>query len=666
MRAKNGRETRKSGKAGNGQAEQGNGKTGSGTTEQKDGKTGSGTTEQKDGKTAIRKARKREKKQEEKLGMKRLISNVWYVMRYIYAHDKKMALSYIAAQCASAGANAYLSTFLLKEIIQVLTQGADVAALVRLLVIWLVIYSVVQLGIYITLENVFYIRLVKVSGGIQRELMEKAGRIDLICYDLPEYYDDFVVAASQSEGMITKAVMCIANIASCMLAMLIAGAMIVTINPVVALFPTIGFLINIITRFIITKLEFQYELEKAKIGRKADYSRRVFYQPEYAKEIKLSGIEEALIAQYDEAVAEERKMALRYSLKIIPPTLINWICVYTVCQFYAVPVYLAYLAVVKKKIGLGEVASLKNATNDIKSRLDGVNYALVDFQRVGQYAEKFRRFVDYEIGIEGCAGSVAVPEDCTLELKHVSFKYKDSEAYVLKDVSMTVRKGEKLALVGENGAGKTTLIKLIMRLYDVTEGCITYGGVDIRKLDIREYRRKLGAIFQDFQIYGATLAENVKMDVVEQEERTDIRRALERADFGERLAKLENGLETELTREFSDNGIMLSGGESQKAAIARMFLRDMRIAILDEPSSALDPIAEYRLNSSMLEHASGQAVILISHRLSTTKDADRILLLEHGVIAESGTHTELIARGGTYADMWKVQAEKYGKEIFAG
>lgn len=158
----------------------------------------------------------------------------------------------------------------------------------------------------------------------------------------------------------------------------------------------------------------------------------------------------------------------------------------------------------------------------------------------------------------------------------------------------------------------------------------------------------------------------MKMDVVEQEERTDIRRALERADFGERLAKLENGLETELTREFSDNGIMLSGGESQKAAIARMFLRDMRIAILDEPSSALDPIAEYRLNSSMLEHASGQAVILISHRLSTTKDADRILLLEHGVIAESGTHTELIARGGTYADMWKVQAEKYGKEIFAG
>ncbi|MBQ7757200.1 MAG: ABC transporter ATP-binding protein, partial [Oscillospiraceae bacterium] len=486
------------------------------------------------------------------------------------------------------------------------------------------------------------------------------------CYDIPDYYDDFVIAASQSEEMCKKAIMSVANIISHIVAMLVAGTMILTVNAVIMIFPVIGFVVNIITRFIITKLEYQYNLEKQRIGRKADYSKRVFYQPEYAKEIKLTGIEEALMEQYDEAIAEERKMALGYSLKIIVPTLINWITVFTLCQFYAVPVYLAYLAIEKKTIKLGEVASLKNATNGIKNHLDQMNYALVDFQNVGQYAEKFRRFMDYKINIEGCEGELPVPEnDCTLELRNVSFKYKDDEKYVLKNVSMTIKKGEKLALVGENGAGKSTLIKLIMRLYDVTDGEILYGGVDIRKLNTKAYREKIGVVFQDFQIYGASLAENVKMDFVSDCDSEKIENALKRADFGAKLKTLENGIETELTKEFSEEGTMLSGGEGQKAAIARMFMGDMPIAILDEPSSALDPIAEYRLNKSMLENAENQAVILISHRLSTTKDADRIILLENGKIAESGTHKELLSKVGLYAEMWNVQAEKYCASIYA-
>ncbi|MGN0587362.1 MAG: ABC transporter ATP-binding protein [Oscillospiraceae bacterium] len=598
-------------------------------------------------------------RKDEKIGIKRLISNVFYVMRFACRHDKKMAGAYIVGQCIHNGASAFLNTFILKEIIDVLTDGADISSILTLLAVWFLVDSA-GLAVHIALENFFYTRFVRVSGAVQRELMEKARLMDLKCYDIPEYYDDFVIAASQSEDMVLKGIMSVARIAASILTMLIAGTMIVIMNPVIAIFPIIGFIINIITRFIITKLEYQYSIEKAKINRKADYSKRVFYQPEYAKEIKLTGIEEALMEQYDEAIAEERKMALKYSLKILPPTLINWICTFTLCQFFAVPVYLAYLAIEKQSIRLGDVASLKNATNRIKSCLDGMNYALVDFQTVGQYAEKFRRFMEYEINIEGCKGTEPVPEDdCTLELKNVSFKYKDSEKYVLRNVSMTVRRGEKLALVGENGAGKSTLIKLIMRLYDVTEGSITFGGVDIRRLDTKEYRRKIGTVFQDFQIYGATLAENVKTDHVDVTDRDKVIAALKRADLGSKLEKLPDGIDIELTKEFSDSGIMLSGGEAQKAAIARMFMRDMPIAILDEPSSALDPIAEYRLNRSMLDNAENQAVILISHRLSTTKDADRIILLENGSIAESGTHSELLAKRGTYAKMWNVQAEKY-------
>lgn len=604
-------------------------------------------------------------KKKDKITIKRLISNVIYVLKYAFRHDSVMAISYIVSRCFFMGAGVYMDTFLLKDIIDIFTTTADLKSVIKVLAVMLVLH-IIRLVIFRFCENMFWTRMVGFSGSIQRELMAKAQLIDLKCYDIPEYYDDYVIAASQSEEMAKKAIMSVASIASSITSMLVAGTMIIIVNPVLAIFPAVGFVINIITRFIITKLEYQYNLEKQRIGRKADYSKRVFYQPEYAKEIKLAGIEEALMEQYDEAIAEERKMALKYSLKIVPPTLINWICTYTVCQFFAVPVYLAYLAIEKKSIGLGDVASLKNATNEIKSLLDQMNYALVDFQTVGQYAEKFRRFMDHEINIEGCEGTEPIPEnDCTLELKNVSFKYKDSEKYVLRDVSMTVRKGEKLALVGENGAGKTTLIKLIMRLYDVTEGSITFGGTDIRKLNIKEYREKIGAVFQDFQIYGATLAENVKMEHVTEDDTDGIIAALKRADFGSKLASLPDGVDTELTKEFSDDGTMLSGGEAQKAAIARMFMRDIPIAILDEPSSALDPIAEYRLNKSMLENADNQAVILISHRLSTTLDADRIILLENGCIAESGTHSELIAHNGKYAEMWNIQAEKYCAEIYA-
>ena len=606
-----------------------------------------------------------EKNKKDKIKMSRLISNVLYVVKYALRHDKKMALSYIVSRCVFMGIGTFIDTFLLMEIINIFTTTADIMSVVKVLAVMFVLHAV-RMVIFRFLENYFWTKIIGFEGKIQRELMTKAQKMDLKCYDIPEYYDDFVIAASQSEEMCRKAIMSVANIVSHIVAMLVAGTMILTVNAVIMIFPVIGFVVNIITRFIITKLEYEYNLEKQRIGRKADYSKRVFYQPEYAKEIKLTGIEEALMEQYDEAIAEERKMALGYSLKIIVPTLINWITVFTLCQFYAVPVYLAYLAIEKKTIQLGEVASLKNATNGIKSHLDQMNYALVDFQNLGQYAEKFRRFMEYEIGIEGCEGEIPVPEnDCTLELRNVSFRYRESEKYVLKNVSMTIRKGEKLALVGENGAGKSTLIKLIMRLYDVTEGEILFGGVDIRKLNTKAYREKIGAVFQDFQIYGATLAENVKTDFVADSDSGKIVDALKRADFGGKLGTLEKGIDIELTKEFSEEGTMLSGGEGQKAAIARMFMRDMPIAILDEPSSALDPIAEYRLNKSMLENAENQAVILISHRLSTTKDADRIILLENGSIAESGTHSELLANGRTYAEMWNVQAEKYCASIYA-
>ncbi|MGN1134585.1 MAG: ABC transporter ATP-binding protein, partial [Oscillospiraceae bacterium] len=323
-------------------------------------------------------------KKKDKIKIKRLISNVWYVIKYAFRHDCKLPLSYILSKCVAMGVDAFINTFLLMEIVNIFTTTADIMSIVKVLAVMLILFTF-RMFVFRLLENYFWTKMIGFNGKVQRELMEKAQKMDLKYYDIPEYYDDFVIAASQSEEMCKKTIMSVGNIISQIFAMLIAGTMILTVNAVIIIFPVIGFVVNIITRFMITKLEYEYNLEKQRIGRKADYSKRVFYQPEYAKEIKLTGIEEALMEQYDEAIAEERKMALGYSLKIIVPTLINWITVFTLCQFYAVPVYLAYLAIEKKTIRLGEVASLNNATNGIRDYLDDMNYALVDFQNVGQY-----------------------------------------------------------------------------------------------------------------------------------------------------------------------------------------------------------------------------------------------------------------------------------------
>ena len=208
-----------------------------------------------------------------------------------------------------------------------------------------------------------------------------------------------------------------------------------------------------------------------------------------------------------------------------------------------------------------------------------------------------------------------------------------------------------------------------MRLYDPSEGEILYDGINIKEYDLNTYREAIGAIFQDFKIFAATVDENVflderkifKLDIDKEEHKQKILNALTFSGFNEKLDKLSKGLRTELTREFEEDGIELSGGENQKLAIARAFYKDAGIVILDEPSSALDPIAEYQLNEAMLKTAAHKTVVFISHRLSTTRNADRIFMLEHGSIIEEGSHEELLALNKKYADMWKAQAGKYIK-----
>ena len=242
--------------------------------------------------------------------------------------------------------------------------------------------------------------------------------------------------------------------------------------------------------------------------------------------------------------------------------------------------------------------------------------------------------------------------------RNVSFTYAGNETPTLHNISFDIRAGEKVAIVGYNGAGKSTLVKLLTRLYDPTEGSLCYDGKDVRDYQLTAYRECFGTAFQDFSMFAASLAENVVMNKAEGREQ-EVREALDKAGFTEKLSDLSAGLDTQLTKEFHEDGAVFSGGEAQKVAIARVFAGNSQVLILDEPSSALDPLSEYHVNHSMLEAAADKTVIFISHRLSTTKAADTIFMMEHGRIIERGSHEELMAQNGKYAEMFRLQSKNY-------
>ena len=244
-------------------------------------------------------------------------------------------------------------------------------------------------------------------------------------------------------------------------------------------------------------------------------------------------------------------------------------------------------------------------------------------------------------------------------IKNVSFRYYGTENNVLKNINITIHSGEKIAIVGYNGAGKTTLTKLLMRLYDVTEGEILLNGINIKEYSIKDYREYFGAVFQDYKLFAGTVSENVMMDTVKESDKPVILNSLEQSGFSEKLNSFPDKEDTMLTREFDKKGTGLSGGEAQKVAIARVFAKDCKVIILDEPSSALDPVSEYNLYHSMLNAAGEKSVVFVSHRLSTTRIADRIYMFEKGEIIERGSHDELMELNGKYAQMFNLQAEKY-------
>lgn len=339
----------------------------------------------------------------------------------------------------------------------------------------------------------------------------------------------------------------------------------------------------------------------------------------------------------------------------------RWNCIGSVVNFLKNLCIYGYLAYrfLTGSISIGDFSLLAGSANTLKDGLQGVLNQLQDIQKKLNFMGEYVKFIEAEDTAKLGVRSIETGEIPVLEFRHVSFRYPSSQEYVLKDVNIVIGQGQHLSVVGENGAGKTTFIKLLCRLYDAQEGEILLNGVNIQEYEYEAYMKELAVVFQDFKLFALSMRENIMLGDSEKETQ-DLTEVCRLSGLSELVDSLPKGLDTQIYKFFDGEGIEPSGGEMQKIAIARALYKDAPVVILDEPTAALDPVAEYEVYSHFDKLVGGKTAIYISHRLSSCRFCDTIAVFADHTIAEYGTHEELAGRpDGIYAKMFAAQAQYY-------
>lgn len=598
------------------------------------------------------------KKKEKSISIVRSVSNILFMLKMVMRHTP----GYLTLIClfeAYCSLEVFIEfTYATKYLLELIENGGTFAQAVWFM---LFILAIVMIKLVVSAFMDFSIKpkaKEKLHQKMRLELYEKAASLDLERYDDPECYNAFVWSASEISPRMNRILDCIVSMVSNLTRILAAGALFVSLDAAGLGFVFASLTLSIVCNLAWSRLDFKRAEALKPIERKRSYFNRVFYLNDYAREIRLNPVSELLTEEFHETNEQVYPVVRRYGKKI---AWVDFAAQFVANDLLMNVVYLGYLVyktVVHHAFSYGGMMALFSASSSLKNALWNLEAAFPQLWQHSLYVEKIRAFLEFESRMKDGGQSCGTFEELTVE--NVSFAYGDAPE-TLHGVSMTIRAGEKIAIVGYNGSGKTTMVKLLLRLYDVSGGVIRLNGREICAYNIQEYRRQFATVFQDYRLFAATLADNVKMDAAGKEDADAIKKALSESGFSGRLSELEQGIDTQLTREFSEEGVNLSGGEAQKVAIARTFYRYCPVIILDEPSSALDPVSEYKLNEAMLHAAQDKTVVFISHRLSGTVMADRIYMFEEGKIIETGSHEQLMRLGGKYAEMFRLQAEKYNR-----
>ena len=492
---------------------------------------------------------------------------------------------------------------------------------------------------------------------IFHRVIDLSDTLELKDYESPEFYDKYARAldncVDQAMNIAIKTGVYIGNVISTIMSVFIA----VTVDPAFLVFLIVPMIVSLYFGKKNAKTNFEREKAVTRDKRTAEYVKRVYYEKKYAAEVRLYDVNDLMLQKQEEAVDRMEKVSLGYRMKTAFYSFImkgSYSIFAGIVAYFYVVFRVKYGNVADVSSYVAMITAMSFSTYQLKAAVENRIYIFNEsklFENLEEFLEQDRKPKEEKIVLN---------EIESVELKNVTFTYPGANTPTINGVSFKWSKGEKIAIVGYNGAGKTTLIKLLMGLYPVTEGQILVNGIDISEIDLDVYRDRFGTVFQDLQVFAMTLSENVLMRRPEgEEDYAKVRKALEDAQFDCGHRGLTKGLDTVISREFDEEGFVPSGGQAQKIAIARVFAAQPDMVILDEPSSALDPLAEYNMYRNMMKLSEGKGVIFISHRLSSARMADEIYLVKDGKIVEQGTHEQMMALNGYYHEMFMLQAENY-------
>lgn len=588
--------------------------------------------------------------------------SICYMLKTIWEADKGCVIFSFYKNCTEEVFSSFFVITMMQIIYGYIENGKPYMDLVKFVVLFCVLHICIHLA---SASHAYYIRLKtpRVYGHVFNKVIEKATHIELTRYEQPDFYDKFSKALDECLTKAMEGLRLFTWAFGCFLSAVTAMILIARVDPVMLIFSGISVIVSFLCGNMINKYQYQLRDEETKDKRIMQYVKRVFYEKKYASEIRLYNIRNLLFDKHMESTENLYAINRRLYKKIIFYKALQGAILFGVTCLCT---YL-YVTVVIKTTGaskIGVYIALVGSIDYLSWRIKETIKTFIDAGKNCVYMNNLEDFLTMDTETVESGKRMVEDELGDIDISHLSFTYVGADVPVINDLSLHIKKGERIALVGENGAGKTTLIKLLMGLYPVAEGSIKIDGVDIQEYDKKNYHGHFGTVFQDLQIFALPLSHNVLMKEPENEaERQLVVDSLIKAQFGDTLKELPNGIDTILTKEFDDNGFVCSGGQAQKIAIARVFAKNPDIVILDEPSSALDPIAEYNMYNNMMQAADGKTVFFISHRLSSARIADRIFFLENGHIVESGTHDELMAQNGQYAKMFRLQAKNYKESI---
>lgn len=588
------------------------------------------------------------------------LKNIFYALKTIRQCAPLLTSSFVVVQTAHWLFKGFIQEILFLKLLLGLVENGGSFKEFTFLVVLFACSGLLAKGIDCLSDYYACTRMKYAYKNLNDRIFKKAVKVDMACYENPKFYDKYKRATEiVSNDHFTEFSYNFANVFASVIIGIFLIVYIVSIDYRL-LFVLLFTIAVVIAGTIKGKLDVKKDKEMTPHKRSKEYVKRTVFLRDFAKDIRTSGIYNVMHNRFKTAVDSNREIIKNYGVKMMILEVIGGVFgrALPVVSAYS---YAAYRFVWKQNLAISDFSVIVTAVSNLKNVLNNLSDAITNLRKEAEYFANLKEFMEYESKVVG--GDKKAEELETLEFKDVHFTYPGAEKASLNGLSFKISKGETAAIVGKNGAGKTTFVKLLLRFYDPDSGIILYNGTDIREYDIPSLRDRLATVFQDYKVFALTVSENVLCrEIQSDEECRDVDSALKAAGIYERIMSLPEEKDTVFTREFDEKGTGLSGGEQQKLCAARMFAKEFDLAILDEPSSALDPIAEYKMYESLIKATENKTVIYISHRLSSAVLSDKVWVFENGKVSECGTHEQLMADGKGYCEMFTLQASSYKDE----